>query len=153
MWQEHERWRQKVRVVVFVAALSALLIAWWRVSSDPRSLPSVFSVDGFFGGPEPNPPAAAAPPAPDRSNVRSGGPIERSPGVGGTGRGEGVPRAAPVSPSAGGREMAAGVTDDERNQQPSPRRGGRRGARDSDCVSDPDTPATSTGGRPTPADD
>ena len=64
MWQERDRWRQRVRVIVFVTALMTLVVAWWRVRDDPRSLPSLFSIDTLFGGAPVEPRPAPTPPAP-----------------------------------------------------------------------------------------
>ena len=50
MWAERERWRQRVRVGVFVVAVCTLVIAWWRYERDPRSMPGLFSpIDSWLG--------------------------------------------------------------------------------------------------------
>ena len=50
MWAERERWRQRVRVGVFVVAVCTLVIAWWRYERDPRSMPLLFSpIDSWLG--------------------------------------------------------------------------------------------------------
>lgn len=147
MWEERERWRQRLRGVVLVVGLSILVAAGWQVYRDPRSMPTILSGDGIFGDSRVDPRAAPASAAPDGSRVRSGAPPERSPGSGSTGGGAGSgSRNYRVAPS-GGREMAAGVADEDEEQSPG---GARRGLPGSDCVADPDTSPTSARGRQTP---
>lgn len=150
MWEERERWRQRLRGLVVVVGLSILAVAGWQVSSDPRALPTFLSGDSIFGDTQVDPRAVRTPPAAETSKVRSAPPVERSVGSG-TGGGGGVasgPRDYRVGPSSGGREMAAGVADDD---DPEPRaRGSLPG---NDCVSDSDTSQTATRGRQTPPND
>ena len=121
MWAERERWRQRVRVGVFVAAVSTLVTAWWRYERDPRSMPGLFSpVDSWLGDtPTTNRPApsnAAAGPSAGRS-----GPAADPPGgVGTTGR-SGGPRTSDYrtgSPAGGtvlpGAPSSGRVSNDER---------------------------------------
>ena len=87
MWADRERWRQRVRVGVFVVAVSTLVAAWWRYERDPRSMPGLFSpIDSWLGDTpttnRPSPSTATAAPTGAR-----GGPAPDPPGgVGTTGR-------------------------------------------------------------------
>jgi hypothetical protein len=88
MWQERERWRDRVRLVVFVMAVSALLTAWWRLDNDPRrSSPLLFPLGVWLGQ---TPPATSRPaptlPATDPNNARGGAVNDAPTSVGTTGR-------------------------------------------------------------------
>lgn len=86
MWAERERWRQRVRVCIFVVAVSTLVTAWWRYDRDSRSMPALLSpIDKWISdSPRPDsraPAAAAASPNSDRSGAAS-----ETSGVGTAGR-------------------------------------------------------------------
>lgn len=97
MWEEQERRTQRLRVVVFVLAVSVLLAGWW--SSDSRTV-QVFGIplDGLFydsprSKPAPTPSAAATPPTVPSTSGRADQPSS----VGTTGGSGG----APANPDAG----------------------------------------------------
>lgn len=99
MWAERERWRQRVRVGVFVVAVSTLLTAWWRYERDPRSMPALLSpIDRWIGdstAPDSRSPSSTASPNSDRS-----GAAPQAAGVGTTGR-SGNPDANYRTPAQG----------------------------------------------------
>jgi hypothetical protein len=104
MWAERERWRQRVRVGVFVVALFTLVTAWWRYERDPRSMPGLFSpADSWLGE---SPPTNRPAPANAAAGARgaTGAPAANPPGgVGTTGRSGGsrTPAYRPGSPAGG----------------------------------------------------
>jgi hypothetical protein len=86
MWAERERWRQRLRVCVFLVAVSTLVTAWWRYERDPGSMPALLSpIDKWISDSTPpdgrSTPAAAAGPNSDRGGAAPG-----TSGVGTTGR-------------------------------------------------------------------
>jgi hypothetical protein len=96
MWQDHDRWRQRFRVVIFVLAVSALITAWWSHATDSFSVPTVLiPIDGWLGiTPQGHarPPLsnAATPPATPPSGSSHSGPAKGTPGTIGTAGGSGA---------------------------------------------------------------
>jgi hypothetical protein len=96
MWQDHDRWRQRFRVVIFVLAVSALVTAWWSHATDSFSVPTVLiPIDGWLGiAPQGHarPPLsnAATSPAPPPSGSRHSTAAKGTPGTVGTAGGGGV---------------------------------------------------------------
>jgi len=49
MWQERERWRQRVRVGLFVGTVVVLFVAWWRSDSDTDVIQNLLHpIDAWF---------------------------------------------------------------------------------------------------------
>ena len=104
MWDERERWLQRVRICVFVLAVSTLVTAWWRYDSDPRAMPMIFSpIDAWLHDttqpkPQPISPRASVPETgAGRSGTATGGASVGTTGRGSTGNGNDR-----VGPSANG---------------------------------------------------
>ena len=87
MWAERERWRQRVRVCVFVVAVSTLVTAWWRYDHNSRSMPALLSpLDKWISDSAP-PDSRATPSVAASPNSNTVGGTSGASGVGTTGRG------------------------------------------------------------------
>ena len=159
MWQERERWRQRVRLGLFVAAVVVLFVAWWRSDSDTDVMRNLLHpIDAWFSdSPLPGALPAPAPAGQPRADAGRGATSSRvTTGVGTSGgttnngsRNYGVPQSQNPNATAVGDDSRP--VDNERTTSKDttqPSRPNPCDPREESAQASTDTPQTSRTGVP-----